>query len=85
MIHESPGCQKLIAKDKKMKKLLQISIVLVLALALIIGLFQIGIGSELPSARNACRVGWNTRTGSCLALGIGDGGPIYMPSVGWNT
>ena len=85
MIHESPGCQKLIAKDKKMKKLLQISIVLVLALALIIGLFQIGIGSELPSARNACRVGWNTRTGSCLALGIDVGGPIYMPSVGWNT
>jgi len=85
VIPESPGCQKLFAKDKKMKKLLQISIVLVLALVLIVGLFQIGIGSELPSARNACRVGWNTRTGNCLALGIGVGGPIYMPSVGWNT
>jgi len=68
-----------------MKKLLQISIVLVLALALIVGLFQIGIGSELPVAGSACRVGWNTRTGSCLALGIGVGGPIFMPNVGWNS
>ena len=68
-----------------MKKLLQISVVLVLALALIVGLFQIGIGSELPSASTACRVGWNTRTGTCLALGIGVGGPIYMPNVGWNS
>jgi len=68
-----------------MKKFLQISIVLVLALALIVGLFQIGIGSELPTAGTACRVGWNTRTGSCLALGIGVGGPIYMPNVGWNS
>ena len=69
-----------------MKKLLQISIVLVLALALIVGLFQIGIGSELPTAGNPhpCRVGWNTRNGSCLALGIGVGGTIYMPNVGWN-
>ena len=73
------------SKGQKMKKLLQISVVLVLALALIVGLFQIGIGSELPSASTACRVGWNTRTGTCLALGIGVGGPIYMPNVGWNS
>jgi len=68
-----------------MKKLLQISIVLVLALALIVGLFQIGIGSELPTAGSACRVDWNTGTGSCLALGIGVGGPIFMPNVGWTS
>ena len=68
-----------------MKKLLQISIVLVLALALIVGLFQIGIGSELSTAAKSCRVGWNTRAPSCLALGIGVGGPIYMPNVGWNS
>ena len=68
-----------------MKKLLQISIVLVLALALIVGLFQIGIGSDLPSASTACRVGWNTRTGSCLALRIGVRGPIFIPNVGWNS
>ena len=67
-----------------MKRILQISIVLVLAIALIVGLFQIGIGSELPTAGNACRVGWNTRAGNCLALGIGVRGPIYMPNVGWN-
>jgi hypothetical protein len=73
------------AKDKTMKKLLQISIILVLALALIVGLFQIGIGTELPTASNACRVGWNTRTGSCLALGIKVDGPIFMPNVGWNS
>ena len=68
-----------------MKKLLQISIVLVLALALIVGLFQIGIGAELPTAKNPCRVGWNTKTGNCLALGIDVGGTIYMPNVGWNS
>lgn len=67
-----------------MKKLLQISIVLILAFALIVGLFQIGAGSELTTARNTCRVGWNTRAGSCLALGTRAGGPIYMPNVGWN-
>ena len=32
-----------------------------------------------------CRVGWNTRTGRCLALGIDVGGSIYMPNVGWNS
>ena len=68
-----------------MKKLLQISIVLVLALALIVGLFQIGIGSELPTAGNSCRVGWNTRAGNCLALGPSPNVPTRMPRVGWNT
>jgi hypothetical protein len=69
-----------------MKKFIQISILLVLAIALIIGLFQIGIGSELAQAGSgsACRVGWNTRTRPCLALGTGLKGPILQPNVGWN-
>jgi len=67
-----------------MKRLIQISIVLVLALALIVGLFQIGIGSELATAGNACRVGWNTRTGTCLADAIRFPGSDPMPNVGWN-
>jgi hypothetical protein len=69
---------------KKMKKLIQVSIVLVVALALIVGLFQIGIGSELPQAANPCRVGWNTRNPHCLALGTGLESPILRPNVGWN-
>ena len=67
-----------------MKKFIQISIMLVLAIALIIGLFPIGIGSEFPQAGSPCRVGWNTRTGTCLALGTGLNGPIMQPNVGWN-
>lgn len=68
-----------------MKKLLQISIVLVLAFALIVGLFQIGIGSELPTAAHSCRVGWNTRANNCLALVSSPKVPGRMPQVGWNN
>jgi hypothetical protein len=67
-----------------MKKLLQISIVLVLALALIIGLFQIGIGGELPTAGNSCHVGSNTTTNSCLALLPSPKVPGSIQRVGWN-
>lgn len=67
-----------------MKKLIQISVILVLAIALVVGLFQIGIGSEIPMASKSCRVGWNTRASSCLALGIGVKVPIDRPDVGWN-
>lgn len=68
-----------------MKKLLQISIILVLALALIVGLFQIGIGSELSTAGNSCRVGWNTRVGNCLAVAPDPKVPNRIPRVGWNS
>ena len=67
-----------------MKRLLQISIVLVLALALIVGLLQIGIGSELPTAGRSCRVGWNTRVDNCLALVPSLKAPGRTPQVGWN-
>jgi hypothetical protein len=68
-----------------MKRLLQISILLVLAFALIVGMLQIGIGSELPTAGNTCRVGWNSRAGSCLALGVSLKNPVRSPQVGWNS
>lgn len=68
-----------------MKRLLQISILLVLALALIVGLFQIGMGPELSSTGSTCRVGWNTRAGSCLALGTVPWLPGILPQVGWNS
>ena len=68
-----------------MKKLIQISIVLVIAFALIVGLFQVADGSALAGGGNACRVGWNTRTGTCLVIA-----PLYeglgiKPLVGWNS
>ena len=67
-----------------MKKFIQISIVLIVAVALVIGLLQNWTGSELPMSGNACRVGWNTRTDHCLALGPGSGAPV-KPTVGWNS
>jgi hypothetical protein len=67
-----------------MKRLLQISILLVLAFALIVGMLQIGIGSELPTAGTACRVGWNGRATSCLALVPSPSLPVIRPMVGWN-
>jgi hypothetical protein len=67
-----------------MKRLLQISILLVLAFALIVGMLQIGLGSELPTAGSACRVGWNGRATSCLVLGPSLKGPVMSPQVGWN-
>ena len=67
-----------------MKKLLQISIVLVLAVALIVGLFQIGIGSELAAAGNSCHVGGNTTTNNCLAVESSPKVPGSMQRVGWH-
>lgn len=67
-----------------MKKLLQISIVLVLALALIIGLFQIGIGSELVTVGNSCHVDGNITTNNCLAVLSSPKVPGSMQRVGWN-
>jgi hypothetical protein len=68
-----------------MKRLLQITIVLVLALALIIGLFPHIAISELSSAGSSCRVGWNGRTSNCITLALSSKlpGPIYQ--VGWNS
>ena len=68
-----------------MKKLIQISIVLVIAFALIVGLFQVAGGSSLAGGGNACRVGWNTRTGACLAVAPSYEGPGIKPLVGWNS
>ena len=64
-----------------MKKLIQVSIVLVLALALIIGLLQ--ISGDAPQAARSCRVGWNGRTENCLVLAPTLG---FRPKseVGWS-
>jgi hypothetical protein len=67
-----------------MKRIIQITIVLILAIALIVGLFQIGTGGEPSQAANSCRVGWNTRTPNCLALVPGSWTPA-KPNVGWNS
>jgi len=68
-----------------MKKLIQISIILVIAFALIAGPFQVAGGNTLASGGNACRVGWNTRTGTCLAVPPIYEGPVIKPLVGWNS
>jgi len=68
-----------------MKKLIQVSIVITLALVLIVGLLQIGIGSEQLVGGSSCRVGWNTRTGTCLALVSYPKPPVFQPNVGWNS
>ena len=68
-----------------MKKLIQISIVLVIAFALILGLFQVTGGGALAGGGNACRVGWNTRTGTCLVTAPLYQGPGIKPLVGWNS
>jgi hypothetical protein len=67
-----------------MKRLLQISIVLVLALALIVGLFQYTATIDLSTAGGSCRVGWNGRTSNCLTLALAQKLPGPMPQVGWN-
>jgi hypothetical protein len=68
-----------------MKRLLQISIVLVLALALIVGLFQYTATSELAATGSSCRVGWNSRTTNCSTLALLQKLPGPMPQVGWNS
>lgn len=64
-----------------MKKLIQVSLVLILALALIVGLVQIG-GDALQAA-NSCRVGWNGRATNCLAL-VPISAMQPKPRAGWN-
>jgi hypothetical protein len=68
-----------------MKRLLQISLVLVLALALIVGLFQNTAMSELSTTGSSCRVGWNSRTSNCSTLALIQKLPGAMPQVGWNS
>ena len=68
-----------------MKKLIQVCIVLAIAFALLVGLFQIAGGSPLAGGGNACRVGWNTRTGDCLAAAPSLPIPPIKPLVGWNS
>jgi len=67
-----------------MKKLIQVSIVLFLAITLIVGPLQVAGDNMLASGGNACRVGWNTRTGTCLAIAPLYQGPVIRPNVGWN-
>lgn len=64
-----------------MKKLIQVSILFVLALALIVGLLQ--IGGDVPQAAKSCRVGWNGRPAHCLVLAPMPG-IQPKPQVGWN-
>jgi hypothetical protein len=67
------------SQEKKMKRLIQISIVLILALILIVGLIQFTEGNALARGGNVCRVGWNSRTDACLASGKD------ACRVGWNS
>jgi len=69
-----------------MKKLIQISLVIVVSLALVFGLLLYTDGGSLTGGGgNSCRVGWNTRTGTCLAGKIWFPGDDKMPNVGWNS
>jgi hypothetical protein len=69
-----------------MKKLIQILLVLVVTVTLVFGLLQFTAGSSPAVGGNtACRVGWNSRTGTCLAGIIQLPGDGYMPNVGWNS
>jgi len=69
-----------------MRKLIQVSLVLVVALALIIGLFQVADGNSLAGSGGAsCRVGWNTRNGACYVAVTHHQGPDFKPYVGWNS
>ena len=67
-----------------MKKLIQVSIVLTLAIALLVGHFQIGLRGDLPSTADSCRVGWNTRAGNCVPALPTPKVPVNHPNVGWN-
>jgi hypothetical protein len=68
-----------------MKKFIQISMMLVLAIALLVGHFQVGLGSDLPPTADSCRVGWNTRVGNCVSAVPTPKVPIIHPNgVGWN-
>jgi len=69
-----------------MKKLIQVSIVLVLAISLIFGLLQVADGSSpAGSGGNPCRVGWNSRNPSCLVGTTWYKNPGIQPYVGWNS
>jgi hypothetical protein len=69
-----------------MKKLIQILLVLVVTVTLVFGLLQFTAGSSPAVGGNtSCRVGWNSRTGTCLAGLIRLPGDGYMPNVGWNS
>lgn len=68
-----------------MKKFIQVLLVIVVSIALVFGLLLYTDGSLASGGSNSCRVGWNTRTYSCLATRIGLPGDGYMPNVGWNS
>lgn len=68
-----------------MKKLIQVSLVLVLAIAITGGPFQVAGSGPLAGGGNDCRVGWNTGAGTCPAVAPLYKGPGIKPLVGWNT
>lgn len=68
-----------------MKKLIQVSLVLVLAIAITGGPFQVAGSGPLAGGENACPVGWNSIAGTCPAIAPLDQGPGIKPLVGWNT
>ncbi len=80
-----------------MNKLFKISVVVVLALALVCTVFAFaGVPSGMASGTVCPNVGWNSRIAGCgfgvFTLQSLDGlallrpvGPIYTPLVGWNS
>ena len=80
--------------EVNMKKFLQISILVILALALVFSVFTVTAASSEMAAGKICpSVGWNSRSGSC-ALGALQSlqGLAYFklpppptPQVGWNS
>jgi hypothetical protein len=77
-----------------MKRFFQITIIVVLALALAFTVFSFtGTSSEMAAGNICPNVGWNTRSASCslgAALSLQEFAyqlppGFIMPNVGWNT
>ena len=77
-----------------MNKLFKTSLIVVFILALAVTAFaNLQIASDLAAGQVCPSVGWNTGPAQCgfdlSSPGSMDGvafqGPIYRPSVGWNT
>jgi len=76
-----------------MKRFLQISIVVVLALELVFTTFAVrGTGPQMAGGNICPLVGWNTRPSSCSVIPVAGiiGIPYRIPpgptpDVGWNT
>ena len=76
-----------------MKRFLQISVMVVLALALIFTAIPVrATGPQMAGGMICPLVGWNTRPSSCSGIPVADllGIPYRLPpgptpNVGWNT